>query len=257
MKPISTLTKENIAKIKYVLHDIDDTITNNGKLLPETYLSLWKLHKNGYKVIPVTGRSAGWCSLIIHQWPVDAVIGENGAFVYYKDSDAIKTFTSHLVVEQSSEKLKQLGQMCMDQVTGCNLAPDQFSRKYDLAVDFSEHVPDLGMENAVKIKNICESYGATAKISSIHVNAWFGNYDKVSTAIAFLQNIYNEDDTKNTVIFFGDSPNDEPMFKTFPISCAVANIMTFKDSLTYLPTYVTKEKGGYGFVKAIEHILSL
>ena len=74
---------EAAKKIRYILHDIDDTITNEGKLTAEAYSALWKLHDAGLKVIPVTGRPAGWCDMVIREWPVDAIVGENGAFVYY------------------------------------------------------------------------------------------------------------------------------------------------------------------------------
>ena len=34
------------------------------------------------KTVVVTGRSAGWCDLIARWWPVNSVIGENGALSY-------------------------------------------------------------------------------------------------------------------------------------------------------------------------------
>ena len=71
MRPIHTMTAEEAASIRYILHDIDDTITDEGKLLPEAYEALWALHNAGFKVIPVTGRPAGWCDMILRQWPVD------------------------------------------------------------------------------------------------------------------------------------------------------------------------------------------
>ena len=83
MNPIQQLDAQRISKIKYILCDIDDTITTKGKLTAEAYNAMWKLHDAGYKVVPVTGRPAGWCDLIIREWPVEAVVGENGAFVNY------------------------------------------------------------------------------------------------------------------------------------------------------------------------------
>jgi hypothetical protein len=99
--------------------------------------------------------------------------------------------------------------------------------------------------------------GAKAKVSSIHVNTWFGDYDKVKMAKLFMSDILKEDNIKETTIFFGDSPNDEPMFKYFPNSCAVANINEFLNDITYLPSYVTSEKSGLGFANALEYIINL
>jgi len=257
MRPINELGKASISKIKYILCDIDDTITSGGKLTAESYSALWKLHDKGYSIIPVTGRPAGWCDLIIRQWPVRAVVGENGAFVYYYEGEKIKTFTHPSVAApEVREKLEVVKEACLKMVPGCRVARDQFARIYDLAIDFNEDPPYLGLEAAERIRDVCVSMGAQAKISSIHVNAWFGDYDKLKMTRLFLSEILNEPDIKESCIFFGDSPNDEPMFEFFPVSCAVANILPFTERIRHLPAYVTKLDGGRGFAEAAEHILS-
>ena len=93
MIPIEQLTKEQAAGIRYILTDIDDTITTEGKLPACAYTAMWRLHDAGYKVIPVTGRSCGWCDLIAREWPAAAVVGENGAVVYYMENGHLKVFT--------------------------------------------------------------------------------------------------------------------------------------------------------------------
>ena len=258
MIPIINLDKSKIQNLKYILCDIDDTITTGGKLTAESYIAMWELYKNGFSVIPVTGRPAGWCDMIIREWPVKAVVGENGAFVYYNQNSHIKTLTHPSVAGPDiREKLEKVKQACLEGVKGCRVARDQFARIYDLAIDFNEDPPYLGLEAAEKIKDICVSLGAEAKISSIHVNTWFGNYNKLEMSKMFFDTILNEKDIKDKCIFFGDSPNDEPMFGYFPLSCAVANILPFVDSLKHLPSYVTKNKGADGFAEAVKHILSI
>ena len=64
MKPIRELSIGDASHIRYVLFDIDDTITTEGKLTAQAYQSLWDLSDAGFKVIPITGRPAGWCDLI-------------------------------------------------------------------------------------------------------------------------------------------------------------------------------------------------
>ncbi|HHU05736.1 MAG TPA: HAD-IIB family hydrolase [Clostridiales bacterium] len=257
MRPIKELGKSVINKISYVLFDIDDTITSGGKLMAESYSALWKLYKRGYSLIPVTGRPAGWCDLIIRQWPVRAVVGENGAFVYYCEGEEIKTFTHPSVAHpKTREKLSAVMEACLKAVPGSRVARDQFARIYDLAIDYNEDPPYLGIEAAERIKNICVSMGAQAKISSIHVNAWFGDYDKLKMTRLFFTEILKETDIKESCIFFGDSPNDEPMFEFFPNSCAVANILPFAEKMRHLPNYVTRLDGAEGFAEAAEQILS-
>lgn len=260
MRAFSLFLAEQAQQIRYVLCDIDDTITTEGKLTAAAYAAMWKLHDSGIQVIPVTGRPAGWCDMIVRQWPVRAVVGENGAFVYYFEDKHLKSFL-HPAVSGGDvrEKLQAVTKACLEGVPGCRPARDQFARIYDAAIDFNEDPPYLGFEAAEKIKAICESMGAVAKVSSIHVNTWFGDYNKVSMTRLFFETVLGvtEEEMKRSVVFFGDSPNDEPMFAYFPQSVAVANIQPFVDKLQHLPAYRTQLCSGEGFADAVEYLLSL
>lgn len=256
MRPINELDAGRMSRLKYILCDIDDTLTTRGKLTAEAYTALWRLHDAGYAVIPVTGRPAGWCDLIIREWPVKAVVGENGAFVFYAENGQICSFVHPSVAgSEVKAKLEEVKDACLKGVPGCRVAKDQFSRIYDLAIDFNEDPPYLGLDAAQSIKDICVSFGAQAKTSSIHVNAWFGDYDKLMMTKLFFNEVLKEQNLMETCMFFGDSPNDEPMFAFFPNSCAVANILQFVSKLEHLPAFMTTREGGEGFSEAIKHIL--
>ncbi len=259
MRPFADIKRVWACGMRYLLHDIDDTITTEGKLLPQAYEALWRLREAGVRVTPVTGRPAGWCDMIIRQWPVDAVIGENGAFVYYQAKDGQPALFTHPSVAspQLHEKLAQVRDACLEAVPGCRVAKDQFSRRYDLAIDFCEDPPRLDLAAAQRIRDVAVSMGAQAKISSIHVNIWFGDYDKLAMAKLFFEKVWHVPDLFQAGIFFGDSPNDEPMFGAFPVSCAVANIAPFVDSMQKLPTFVTALPGGLGFAEAVDRLLAL
>ena len=97
--------------------------------------------------------------------------------------------------------------------------------------------------------------GAVAKISSIHVNIWFGDYNKVSMSKLFFETVWGVRDFHQSVLFLGDSANDEPMFAELPLSCGVANIRPFLPMMRYHPTYVAEGEGGYGFSKTAELLL--
>ena len=260
MQPFTTIDPRRAKKLRYVLCDIDDTITTGGKLPAESYAALWRLHDAGYGVIPVTGRPAGWCDLIVRQWPVTAVVGENGAFVYYFREGRRLTFTHPSVAEGDIQgRRAAVRDACLAGVPGCRVSKDQFARIYDVAIDFNEDPPYLGLEAAEKIREIAQSMGAVAKVSSIHVNAWFGDYNKLDMTRLFMKELMDEDDDaiREKVIFFGDSPNDEPMFAFFPTSCGVANIKPFVDRMTHLPAYVAAEESGKGFAGAVDHLLTI
>ncbi len=89
MKPIAELTTEEALGVQYFLMDIDDTLTRQGKLPSSSYSALWKLKEAGLKVIPVTGRPAGWCDLIAREWPVDGVVGENRCAGFWEEPGSV------------------------------------------------------------------------------------------------------------------------------------------------------------------------
>ncbi len=262
---------ERAENFRFLLTDIDDTITDDGELKPKPYEALWKLAENNLKVIPVTGRPAGWCEMIARFWPVDGVIGENGAFYFRYDRSKKKMLRrffsgSHSTVVSSvaavqSESYARLGGIkheVLTSVPGCQVASDQFARLTDLAIDFAEDVPHLSTEEVLKIKSIFEKHGATAKVSSIHVNGWFGQYDKVSTAMAYLREEHglNDKEIQENVAFVGDSPNDEPMFAKIANSFGVANVEDFEDQIQHWPRYVATLRGGQGFCEIVAAVLA-
>lgn len=258
MIPIQSLDAKVLSDIRYILCDIDDTLTNKGKLGDDAYSALWDLHRAGFFVIPVTGRPAGWCDMIIRQWPVQAVVGENGAFVYYQKQDGhIGVFTHPSVAsKESRQRLLDVQNACLAAVPGCRVAKDQPFRIYDLAIDFNEDPPYLGLDAAQRILDICKTMGAQAKLSSIHVNAWFGQYDKLETTRLFFGEVLGEHELTQRVLFFGDSPNDEPMFAYFPHSCGVENILDFQGKIDRMPAYITTPRGGEGFARAAKHLIN-
>ncbi len=264
MRPLAELDSQALAGVEFLLTDIDDTLTEEGKLLPEAYDALWRLARSGLKVMPVTGRPAGWCDMIIRQWPVDAVVGENGAFVYYVDEGSeagpYKSFVHPSVATGDiASRLERVEAEVLRRVPGVRRAKDQPFRIFDLAIDFNEDLPKLGLYTAEEVAKVCREMGAEAKISSIHVNTWFGDYDKLDSTLRFLKEWKGADreEAKRKVLFCGDSPNDEPMFSFFSLSCGVANIRQYRHLLQHRPAYVTEQPYGYGFAELAERLLKM
>ena len=246
--------------IKYVFTDIDDTLTEDGKLFDDAYKALWDLYRAGLKIIPVTGRPAGWCEMILRVWPVEAVIGENGGFYFSFDNDnKVKRefLTPKNIQETNRVKLDLIKDEILKKVPGADVASDQFCRLMDLAIDFKEDVPELNKKDIQKIVDIFLEHGAQAKISSIHVNGWFGDYNK-SKMIRYFSTKHlgeNFSDINESSLFIGDSPNDEENFGLFKHSIGVRNIEEYLSDMETKPKFITNEPGGKGFVEMANKII--
>ncbi len=255
MKPFYEMPERDARAIRWILFDVDDTITNGGKLTQEAYGAMWELFGAGYRLVPVTGRPAGWCDMMLRQWPVEAVVCENGAFALYHDEQGnIQTLVHPNAAKDPAERLRGLWEAVRADVPQARLARDQFSRRYDLAFDFAEDEPRLPEETVQAILAVCRREGATCKLSSIHVNAWYGDYDKLSLSLLYFERAHVAN-ARREVLFFGDSPNDEPMFAFFPNACGVENVLDFAGQMQHLPAYFTRGRGGRGFANAAGTLL--
>jgi hypothetical protein len=257
VKPLAELP---VADIRALLFDIDDTLTTDGKLTAEAYAALERLQRSGKRTVAVTGRPAGWCDHIARMWPVDAVVGENGAFYFrYRDRRLYKVYWDPADArERNRKRLAEVAASIVAAVPGCALASDQPYRETDLAIDYCEDLPPLPLAQAERIAQLMRAAGLHAKPSSIHVNGWFGEYDKLAMsrrlfAAEFSLDLERE---RHAVAYVGDSPNDAPMFDFFPCSVGVANVRRFAGLITTLPGYVTQASSGAGFAEVVAHLLA-
>ena len=263
MKPFQDFSKSAKKNIRFILTDIDGTLTTEGRLPAAAFTAMERLRQANRKVIPITGRPAGWCDHIARMWPVDAVVGENGAF-FFRYDDGLKKmqrryYKSEKQRASDRDKLEKLKSEILKKVPDCRVSADQAYREADLAIDFCEDIPALSGKDVDKIVSCFEKAGAHAKVSSIHVNGWFGEYDKLTMTRLLFEEVYQEilDDMKSNVIFIGDSPNDAPMFDFFPNSVGVANVFQFQERLVSKPAWVTREEGGHGFAEMVQVLLGL
>jgi HAD superfamily hydrolase (TIGR01484 family) len=256
MRPLAELDARGV---RTLLVDIDDTLTTDGKLTALAYGALERLQRAGLRVVPVTGRPAGWCDHIARMWPVDAVVGENGAFYFLHEGGRLhKRYQNNMESRtQRRTRLDAIAAQILAAVPGCALASDQPYRETDLAIDYCEDVPPLPVDAAQRIAELMGKAGLTAKVSSIHVNGWFGEYDKLAmTRRLFAERFGLDLDAANReVVFAGDSPNDAPMFAFFEKSVGVANVRRFEQQLSQKPRYVTGAASGDGFAELAEHLL--
>ena len=261
-KPLADMPRDVRHAIRVLLADIDDTLTTDGKLTADAYRALERLHAAGMIVVPVTGRPAGWCDHIARMWPVDAVVGENGAFYMRFDATRRKLVRRFLAADgeraRMRARLAAIGARIVREVPGSALASDQHYRETDLAIDYCEDVPPLAPADVDRIVALMHAEGLTAKVSSIHVNGWFGAYDKLATTRLLMREVFalDLDDARDAFAFAGDSPNDAPMFAFFPNAVGVANVRRFLDRIATPPAWITAQEAGAGFAELADALLA-
>jgi len=262
-RPLDDWPLAEAAVVHTVFADIDDTISTEGRIGALAYEALEALHDAGMRVVPVTGRPAGWCDHIARMWPVDAVVGENGAFWMWRDEAAGRLRTRHrldaAMRAANAARLREVAERVLREVPGCALASDQFCRLYDVAIDFREDVAPLPVEAIERIAATMRAAGMHAKVSSIHVNGWFGDWDKLETTRLMMRELFAIDVDgvvdRARCVFVGDSPNDAPMFAFFPNAVGVANVTDFAGRIEAMPAWITPSRAGAGFAELAQRLI--
>jgi len=247
--------------VRGVFCDIDDTLTTEGRLTAAAYTAMERLTAAALTVVPVTGRPAGWCDHIARMWPVDGVVGENGAFYFRYDRGRRRMERRYMDDSATRahyrQRLEAIAAGILRAIPGSAVAADQHYRETDLAIDFCEDVPRLADADLERIVALMQARGLTAKVSSIHVNGWFGTYDKLAMTRLYLRECHGVDldASRGDYVFVGDSPNDVPMFRFFPLAVGVANVRDFGTAVTHAPAFVTAARCGAGFAELADCIL--
>ncbi|NAW85508.1 HAD-IIB family hydrolase [Photobacterium halotolerans] len=255
--PLSELNPERLKEIEWLLTDVDDTLTWQGKLPPEALIALAELERAGVKVVAVTGACAGWCDQMAKMWPLHGVIGENGAFWMRKDTTGFNTTFSRpaqTMINEQRALQKSIAGILAD-YPDVEFSQDQTFRYCDVAVNIAQNrtpvAPSTTMEILNRILNLnVESKPVNATLSSIHINAWVGNHSKRTSGEAYIRQ-FNEGDlpSLDRVTYVGDSLNDEGMFGWLPLTFAVNNIRPLLTTLNHQPSFLTQENGGFGFAQ--------
>jgi HAD superfamily hydrolase (TIGR01484 family) len=261
MKPLAEFPIAHRRQVLGVFADIDDTLTTDGRLTAQAYAAMERLRDRGLLMVPVTGRPAGWCDHMARMWPVDGIVGENGAFYYryHHEGRRMERHYAKSAEERGADRVRldAIAEHILAEIPGAAVSADQPYREADLAIDYCEDVSPLPAEDVERIVALFEEAGATAKVSSIHINGWFGAHDKLTMTRTLMERAFGVDlDPERTrYVFVGDSPNDAPLFGYFPNAVGVANVRDFAGTLEAEPAYVTEARAGAGFAELARAIL--
>jgi len=260
MTPLQHWPANERRELVGVFTDIDDTLTTDGAITPDALAALHGLKAAGLSVIAITGRPIGWCEPFAQTWPVDALVAENGAVAFVRARGL-----SAKVYQQDAHtrainfgRLQAVAQRLLREVPGAKLAQDSAGRETDIAIDHSEFTR-LPPGQIAQVVQIMQAEGMTATVSSIHINGWYGEHNKLSGARWIVQQLYQRELDAELAqwAYVGDSANDQLMFQHFAHSVGVANVADLLDRMEHPPTWVTRASSGAGFVEFAQHLLAM
>ena len=256
--PLTSMPVSAARAVRGILTDIDDTLTTDGRLTADALAALDSLAAGGLPVIAVTGRPMGWSRPFAQTWPVEAIVAENGAVALFAEQGrlAIEYAQDESTRQRNAVRLQAAAQRVLRAVPGSVLAQDSAGRVTDIAIDHSEFA-HLSPEQIGQVVAVMRAEGMHATVSSIHINGWYGDHDKLSGARWIVRRRLGRDLDAESAhwVYVGDSTNDQQMFGHFALSVGVANLMHFADRLTTWPAYLTQHERGAGFAEVARQLV--
>jgi len=257
LRPLDELAL-HARELRGVFCDIDDTLTHDGALVPAAYAQLCALVEAGLRVVPVTGRPAGWAAVLAAMWPVDAVVAENGAVAFVRAGRVVEArfWDDEAARASQHARLERLRAEAGARWPWAIAAGDQWQRLCDLAFDVGER-QSLAPAQIADLRGFIQAAGARCLVSTVHAHAFFGEHDKAQMAVRLARELWSEDlaAERARYLFVGDSPNDAAGFAYFPLSAGPSNVRRFAAELSPPPAFVAPSPGGHGFAEIAAAVL--
>jgi HAD superfamily hydrolase (TIGR01484 family) len=260
-RPLRDMPMDVRRQIRGVLTDIDDTLTTDGVLPPFARASLDALASAGIPVVAISGRPAGYCEELLVEWPLAAIVGENGGvwMCRERNTGAVIAHYEHNAEERARQRraLAAIAARALAAVPRAALAVDRHRRETDVAIDWAERIAPLSRAEVDQLVAILRAEGLTTAVSSIHVHGWYGKHDKLATSERLFAAAFGVDlrAERDRYTYVGDAPNDAPMFAFFPHAVGVANVRRFLDRIDAPPAYITEGEAGAGFRELADLLL--
>ena len=259
MQALTLWPHEARQPITGILTDIDDTLTTDGAITPDALQAMADLKAAGLHVIAITGRPVGWSEPFALAWPIDAIVAENGAVALVRNAAGglDKLYQQDEPTRAANyARMQQVLAHIEATIPGAQRATDSAGRETDIAIDHSEFT-QLSDAQIDKVVLAMRHEGMHATVSSIHVNGWYGEHNKLEGARWIVRQLWGRDldAERDRWVYVGDSTNDALMFQAFAHSVGVANVARFVPHLSHLPRYVTQGERGAGFAELARTIL--
>jgi hydroxymethylpyrimidine pyrophosphatase-like HAD family hydrolase len=249
MKPLAALTAEDVAPLAGVVFDLDDTLLDHGHLTEAAYSALFRMKEAGFRLIGSTGRPYGWADLLGRQWPVDAMVAENGAAALVRTEDGGHRALLAPCGGRREDLLALAGDL-IERFPSARITEDNGARVADVTIDIGERcrVPAADIQ---AMHAIARARGIVTVASSVHFHLSWETPDKAAGTVRVLGEAFGEDATaaRRRYAFIGDSGNDATAFAGFRLTFGVANVRSSGATLTLMPRFVAPSAMGRGFVE--------
>jgi HAD superfamily hydrolase (TIGR01484 family) len=258
MRPLAELPQEVWRRAPGIVLDVDDTLTRDGVLEVDALDALHAVRRLGRTAMLVTGRPNGWAETMAAILPVAVAVGENGAgWAWMRAAAGGRVlergrFETEAEAVQRAERAGRLLDEVRRTMPDVALASDASLRTCDVAFDVGEGVR-LPSSRIASLRALAERYGARVVVSSVHLHAIFGGWDKAVGAARAAQVVLGvaAEELFEEWIFVGDSGNDAPAFARFARTIGVANVTDHLASLSVPPRFVTEADRGRGVAEIV------
>lgn len=235
---------------KIVFSDFDGTLTWHEQLGPVFFDLLQLLKSKNIPLVIVTGRSLSWGHfLLTHFEQLEDVIVEGGGSIVSRRGKIISE--NCLVSEFDLNRLKHFADQIPSRY-GFPLSADSFGRKTDRAIELYDL--KANSEKGEELKLSLKKENINFSTSNVHLNFWAGEISKWKAVEVFLQ---NKKIDQSQCVYFGDSLNDQSMFKVFDHSVGVSNIKDVLDRMEHRPRVILEgddNVGPYGVLRYLKSI---
>jgi hydroxymethylpyrimidine pyrophosphatase-like HAD family hydrolase len=256
VKPLSSISADELSKLRGLAFDLDDTFLDHGRLVTRALDALYRLKSAGLELFAVTGRPASWGAIATHQWPIDGAVTENGAISFFRDGARVRGF-DRLLPEEREGRRVELSRRVAElrrKLPGLVPADDVSGRISDFTFDIGEY-QKLPRDAVLTARRTAESLGLAVMTSSVHLHVSLDRADKASGFLRFVSDRCGVEPTRarSSYAFIGDSDNDAACFAAFRVTIGVANL---SGRQTVPPRYRTMGSRADGFVEAADALLA-
>lgn len=258
MLPISELPEETLRGLEGVAFDVDDTVTEHGRLTSRALAAMERLAASGLSLVAVTGRPLGWVEIFMTQWPISIGIGENGAGWFVRRGAHVEAglFVDDVdALAAARERAFAIGRSVAPEVP---IPADGWARRCDAAFDVGE-TRRASPEEIRRLDAALRDAGFHTVTSSIHLHAALADWDKAKGLVRAVRAGLGMDlqgEARRRWLYVGDSPNDAAAFAYFPCSVGVANVREHASSAFTRPRYVTEAARSAGFAELADLVVA-